>query len=172
MSRFWIETFFCLKTHFSSANFCLLFFRFFPAIMENVSLRAISLILMILVVCVCYFLPSPPNDYLHMPFFKGNDVERIIRQNNTEKSSLKNLLQCDNLLLNVTDGYWVKKSDLVPKESMEYKILMKAEEEYDSHLARYRVERGIHTQLWREDGKCGIKKYVRSFSIILLRIRC
>ena len=76
---------------------------------------------------------------------------------------------CDNLLTDITDGHWIRNLDLLQKDSKEYMDYLKTEDEYDTHLARYRIERGIHTQLWREDGKCGFNKYVHLNSSIFAR---
>ena len=123
----------------------------------------VILIIMLIVLSSLYFML--PRYTGRKPFLTSMCRKVVESQDSLESRSRgvavapESPFLCDNLLANITDGYWVKNSDLVPKDSMEYRNLIIAEEEYDSHLARYRIERGIHTQLWREDGKCGFEKY-------------
>ncbi|XP_039260999.2 uncharacterized protein LOC120337307 [Styela clava] len=62
---------------------------------------------------------------------------------------------CENILYNLSNGQWVKKINSFNKNEEEYEKLLKEEEELDSSLTEFRINRGIHTRLWRDDNKCG-----------------
>nr|XP_039261946.1 uncharacterized protein LOC120338079 [Styela clava] len=62
---------------------------------------------------------------------------------------------CENILYNLSNGQWVKKIDSFNKNEIEYKKLLKEERELDYFLTEFRINRGIHTRLWRDDYKCG-----------------
>lgn len=64
---------------------------------------------------------------------------------------------CENILHNLTNGRWEKRIFKLNENDIEYKELVKQEEELDKHLIEFRIKRGIHTRLWRDDGKCGYK---------------
>lgn len=70
-----------------------------------------------------------------------------------------NVLQCENFLVNLTTGKWVKKIQVIKdKNSKEYLDLLRAEERIQRHLEEYRIKSGIHSRLWRDDHKCGFSK--------------
>ena len=115
-------------------------------------------LLMVLIIATLYYLQS---NRIHISLILAPSINKE-RTADPISHGAANLLHttplCDNLLTNITDGYWIKNSDLVPKNSVEYGKLLREEEEYDHHLAKFRISRGMHTQLWREDGKCGYAK--------------
>nr|XP_039261007.1 uncharacterized protein LOC120337315 [Styela clava] len=62
---------------------------------------------------------------------------------------------CENILYNLSNGQWVKRIYSFNKNEEEYKKLLKEERELDYSLTEFRIKRGIHTRLWRDDNKCG-----------------
>ena len=72
---------------------------------------------------------------------------------------LKPNLQCDNILNNITEGEWIHWSEFIKDEnSEEYRKTAEEERKFDDYMNEFRIKRGIHTKLWRDDGKCGLKK--------------
>lgn len=61
-------------------------------------------------------------------------------------------------MTNLTNGRWIRWENFVNNNSEEYKIMKIAEKRFDDHMAEFRIKRGIHTRLWRDDLKCGSKK--------------
>ena len=67
--------------------------------------------------------------------------------------------RCDNLLFNLVEGRWVHWTELEKDiTSEEYRRKIEEEKRFDDHMNEFRIKRGIHTKLWRDDLKCGLKK--------------
>nr|XP_039261740.1 uncharacterized protein LOC120337903 isoform X1 [Styela clava] len=75
-------------------------------------------------------------------------------KNPTRKSKYRHPF-CGNILYNLTNGRWIKQIYSVSENEEEYKKLLTQENKLDSHLSEFRIKRGIHTRLWRDDNKCG-----------------
>nr|XP_039261741.1 uncharacterized protein LOC120337903 isoform X2 [Styela clava] len=80
-------------------------------------------------------------------------------KNPTRKSKYRHPF-CGNILYNLTNGRWIKQIYSVSENEEEYKKLLTQENKLDSHLSEFRIKRGIHTRLWRDDNKCGFNNCV------------
>nr|XP_039249415.1 uncharacterized protein LOC120327087 [Styela clava] len=72
------------------------------------------------------------------------------------KTQIYPLPNCQNLLINMTSGHWVKKTNLEEYADKRVQII-EEEKEIWYHLNEFWNKRGVTTSFWRSDGKCGYK---------------
>ena len=115
--------------------------------LPSIGLRTICVLLVVISILVC---PSFYFGYVHNFELPSNLILTSIEE---EKIAYNPLC--------ITEGRWVHWSNFnANKSSEEFKKMMDEERKYDDHLNEFRIKRGIHSKLWRDDLKCGFKKLV------------